>query len=251
MPHHLNNQLYVNFTSITRRRLNLYSDHETGHHYMLRAYFADGVDIANRHNTYIDVFLITDPLQPWSLRVIDRSIIHKTEFAITDFKMYLGDIYVLDYWQGLYRVDITNHMQIVLLGHYSAEGYTRFSVFSENMDDTFVIALANTHYIIEVDWSDRTKPLLMTKYSILPDSIIEQVALNLDYLVLQSLTPVTKADGTHIIYNYTWIFNRNDRTFNKAFKVINHNTYKSAIFLNKAKSYLLVVDEDELVNYAI
>lgn len=75
--------------------------------------------------------------------------------------------------------------------------------------------------------------------------------MNLDYLVLHSLTPVTKADGSHIIYNYTWIFNRNDRTFNKAFKVINHNTYKSAIFLNKAKSYLLVVEDDALTNYAI
>ena len=87
---------------------------------MLRSYFADSVDIGNRHNTYIDVFIITDPLQPWSLRVIDRSIIHKTELAITDFKMYLGDIYILDYWQGLYRIDITNHMQIIVLGHYPA-----------------------------------------------------------------------------------------------------------------------------------
>lgn len=120
LPVHVDNDLYVNFTQITRRRLNLYTDHETGHHFMLRAYYADGVDIKNRHNTYIDVFIITDPLQPWILKVIDRSIIHKSEFAITDFKMYLGDIYVLDYWQGLYRVDLTNHMQIILLGHYSA-----------------------------------------------------------------------------------------------------------------------------------
>lgn len=44
--------------------------------------------------------------------------------------MYLGDIYILDYWQGLYRVDITNHMQIIVLGHYPAEGFTRFGVFS-------------------------------------------------------------------------------------------------------------------------
>ena len=27
IPHHVDNQLYVNYTSITRRRLNLYTDH--------------------------------------------------------------------------------------------------------------------------------------------------------------------------------------------------------------------------------
>lgn len=87
-----------------------------------------------------------------------------------------------------------------------------------------------------------SKPVLLTKYSLLPNSTIEQLALNLDYLVVQSFTPVTTSKGEQVIYNYTWIFNRADRTFNKAFKVINHHTYKTAIFLNKAKSYLLVVD---------
>lgn len=96
-----------------------------------------------------------------------------------------------------------------------------------------------------------SNPILLTKYAILPNSTIEQVVLNLDYLILHSLTPVTTINGSHIIYNYTWIFNRADRTYNKAFKVINHNTYKTAIFLNKAKSYLLIIDEDSLTNYAI
>lgn len=62
---------------------------------------------------------------------------------------------------------------------------------------------------------------------------------------------MTTANGSEVTYNYTWIFNRADRTYNKAYKVINHNTYKSAVFLNRAKSYLLVVDEDKLTNYAI
>lgn len=73
----------------------------------------------------------------------------------------------------------------------------------------------------------------------------------MDYLVVQSFTPTYAANGSQVTYNYTWIFNRADRTYNKAFKVINHNTYRSAVFLNRAKSYLLVVDEDKLVNYAI
>ena len=68
--------------------------------------------------------------------------------------------------------------------------------------------------------------------------------------MVQSFTWANTTES-QIEYNYTWIFNRGDRTYNKAFKVLSHNTFRSAIFLNKAKSYLLVVDEDKITNYAL
>jgi hypothetical protein len=147
-------------------------------------------------------------------------------------------------------MDITIHQQLIITGRYEAKGFTRFGVYSNNLDDTFEIALANSHSVYEIDWSRPSSPILLTKYSLLPNSSIEQVALNEDYLVVQSFTQVNVSMGV-VQYNYTWIFNRGDRSYNKAYKVINHNTPKTVIDLNREKSYLMIIDDETLTNYAI
>lgn len=149
-----------------------------------------------------------------------------------DIQMYLGDIYLLDHRKGLYRMDITIHQQIIITGRYEASGFTRFGVYSNNLDDAFEIALANSHSIYEIDWSVTSKPVLMTKYSLLPNSYIEQLAINEDYVVVQSYTQ-SNSSGLLTTYNYTWIFNRGDRTYSKAFQVISHDTVKTFIELNR------------------
>ena len=159
-----------------------------------------------------------------------------------DIQMYLGDIYLLDGRKGLYRMDITVHQQLIVTGRYEAQGFTRFAVYSYNLDDAFEIALANSHAVYEINWSRTSTPILLTKYSLLPDSVIEQVALNEYYMIVQSYTKVNTSSGMQQ-YNYTWIFNRGDRSYNRAFKVINHNTVRTAINFNRNESFLLVIDD--------
>jgi len=224
--------MYVPFQQVTRRRMLTYIDPESGYHYLLRSYFADGVSPAHSLNTYVDVFILNDPMRPWSLKVIDRTLLQQNELSIMDIKMYLGDIYLLDGRKGLYRMDITIHQQLLITGRYQGQGFTRFGVYSNNLDDAFEIALANSHSVYEIDWSRTSNPILLTKYSLLPDSVIEQVALNEDYLVVQSFTKVNTSSGFQQ-YNYTWVFNRGDRSYNRAFKVLNHDTMRTAINLNR------------------
>ncbi len=57
--------------------------------------------------------------------------------------------------------------------------------------------------------------------------------------------------GSNFTYNYTWILNRGSRTYTKAFKTIKHSTAKTIIDLNEDMSYLIVIDDEKLVNYAI
>lgn len=147
-------------------------------------------------------------------------------------------------------MDITVHQQIIITGRYEAQGFTRFGVYSNNLDDAFEIGLANSHSVYEIDWSRPSSPILLTKYSLLPDSAIEQVALNEDYMIVQSFTKVNTSGGAQQ-YNYTWIFNRGDRSYNRAFKVINHNTVRTAISLNREHSYLMMIEDETITNYAI
>lgn len=120
VPYHVDTEMYVQFEEVTKRKMLIYTDQESGYHYLLRSYFADGVSKKHSQNTYIDVFIMNDPKRPWTLKVIDRSLLHQTELSISDFQMYLGDIYLLDSRRGLYRMDITIHQQIIITGRYQA-----------------------------------------------------------------------------------------------------------------------------------
>jgi hypothetical protein len=50
--------------------------------------------------------MVTKPLTPWVVAVIDRSYLKKSTLRVADFKVYLSEIYVLDYTKGLHRVRI-------------------------------------------------------------------------------------------------------------------------------------------------
>lgn len=69
---------------------------EDGYRYLLRAYLSDGVDDNHDHNTYLEFIAVNDPFKPFTLKVMDRSFLGQDKLAITDFKMYRGDAYLLD-----------------------------------------------------------------------------------------------------------------------------------------------------------
>jgi hypothetical protein len=101
---------------------------------MMRAYYANGVDEKFNHNTYLEIFLINDPFRPWTIKVIDRSFLHQDKLTITDFQVYLGDMYILDYHTGVTRFDISPSQDILITGRYRTDsGYHRLGVYSNNL----------------------------------------------------------------------------------------------------------------------
>lgn len=61
VSHTVRNDIFVEFTKITKRKIMKYHDPETGYIYLIRAYDATGVDIENRENTYMEIFSARDP----------------------------------------------------------------------------------------------------------------------------------------------------------------------------------------------
>lgn len=166
---------------------------------------------------------------------------------ISDVQIYLGEIYILDDKKGLYRVRITTQEDLLFTGHYEAKGFNRFTVYSNNLDDTFELALANSYSVYEIDWSELDAPKLLNKYSLMPNSKVNQIFLNNRFLVVNSVTNFNETS----LYNYTWIFTRGSRTYSNAFLTISHNTSEAFVDFNEGLSHLIVMDSYQFTNYKI
>ncbi len=89
-----------------------------------------------------------DPFKPRTLKIMDRSYLHQDKLSITDFKLYMGNMYLLDYHSGVIVFDITPNQNILITGRYRTDsGYMRLGVFSSNLDNEILFALATNHAI--------------------------------------------------------------------------------------------------------
>jgi hypothetical protein len=69
------------------------------------------------------------------MKVIDRSYVHTNTLSIIDAKVYLGDIFFLDYVNGLYRLDILRNNDVLITGRYIKDGFTKFAVYSDDLQN--------------------------------------------------------------------------------------------------------------------
>lgn len=174
---------------------------------------------------------------------MDRSFLHQDKLSIEDFKVYLGDIYILDYHSGVIQFDITPSQTIVITGRYRTDsGFRRLGVYSNNMDNEFLLVLANDHAIFEVDWTNQIQPYLVTKYSIMEQSYVRSLWVNEEYVVAQIEANVTDSKNVTIPYHSTFVFGRGTRTYLNAYAVVPHSSYRTFADLNRDRSQILTID---------
>ena len=67
----------------------------------------------------------------------------------------------------------------MIVGRYRSDsGFTKFGVFSSNLDNEFLLVFAHNHTILEVDWTNQINPEIVTKYTIPDDSQIHDLWVN-------------------------------------------------------------------------
>lgn len=156
---------------------------------------------------------------------------------------------MLDYLNGLFRLDITHGQQIVVTMRHLIDTYTRFSVYSDDLDEELLIAFANSHTVQEVDLSVQWDPKLVSKYSLMPHSHVQSIHLDKQYLVVQTTANAT--DTGNKTLNYTWIFTKDVRTYRNVFKVISHNTSSVFVDLDRQNHNIMVFSSVGISNYRI
>lgn len=183
---------------------------------------------------------------------MDRSFLNQDMLSITDFKVYLGDIYILDYHKGVISFDITPSQNIVVKGRYRTDsGYISMGIYSNNLDNEVLLALANEHGIYEIDWTNQLRPTIIAKYSLMEGSRVWSMWVNEEYIACQVRANVTNSTGQIEEYHSTLIFDRGTRTYTNAYAVIHHPSYRAGVDMNLQHSVLLSIDEDSIDTYFI
>lgn len=100
--------MFIPFTTIAKRKLDIYTNQLSSHTFLLRTYLAEGMSDDTMDNTYTEIFMIDHPDDPWIVGMIDRSFLKVPRLRIMDTKIYLGKIYILDYLKGVHQVEITS-----------------------------------------------------------------------------------------------------------------------------------------------
>lgn len=243
------NDLYISFSSITRRKLMKFSHPEAGGFtYLLRSYFSDGVDERNSDNTYMEVFIVPveDPTAIEPLSIIDRTLLNLNTLRIMDAEIYLDDIFVLDYDTGLIRLDILQSQKIQIMATYKDYGFQKFGVYSDDLQDEVLIALSNKHSIYEIDWHNPRNPVLINKYSLMENSKVKQLFINDQYVIVQSTADAYNSTQPKFEIDYTWIFTKGSRTYTNAYHVINHNSSIVEVDFDRANNHIYIADEKGL-----
>lgn len=181
---------------------------------------------------------------PTTLKIMDRSFLFQDKLSMTDFKLYLGDMYILDEHSGVTRFDITKAQDILITGRYRTNsGYIRLGVFANNLDNEVILALATSHSIVEVDWSNTIAPKIIAKYSIMDSSIITSLWVNEQYVIVEASANIThEHNGTDEFYNATLVFVRGTRTYMNAHIMLPHRSARTAVDLDFDKSLMMTID---------
>lgn len=177
---------------------------------------------------------------------------HQDQLSITDFAEYLGDLYILDYHKGVISFDITPSQNIIIKGRYRTDsGFHRLGIYSNNLADEVLLALANEHGIYEIDWTNQIRPTVIAKYSLMENSQVTDVWVNEEYIACQLKANVTNSTNQTEEYHSTIIFDRGTRTYTNAYAVIHHSSSNVVIDLNIQHNVLLSIDEDSIDTYFI
>ena len=169
---------------------------------------------------------------------------------IADIKVYMGDVFVLDFYSGLYRLDILRGQLIAITGHYSGEKYTHFSIYSDDLDEQLIFALSNNHAVYEISWDRGSEPYLVTKYTLPSNSSVHSLMIDEKFVIVQASANMTTKNES-LMSNYTYIFTKGSRTYLNAYKVIEHHSTNVLLDFDRVEKRLIIVAETNVTNYKL
>lgn len=216
---------FVNYNFLSKRNIEVIEDPMNRVLYILRIIPRDGVDVAHQNNTYIEIFLIRDALDPQIIDVIDYTFIGEKTLSIVDYQVVFGQLYLLAYNKGLFEIVIAPNGIVYTRNFFEIKmDMYRFKVDRIGFNDDLYIVLTNGNQIYTYEWDVINPPKLIQKYGLMAGAYIEQLVCDTEFIIITARSVV---DGE--VQRKHWIFSRSSSSYTHAFNVFDAPPYGPAI----------------------
>jgi hypothetical protein len=207
--------VFVRYNFISKRRIEVIEDPFTRIPYILRFQLRDGVSQEHKDQTYIEIFKADNPKDPQLLDVIDHTYFEMDSLSIADYQIYANLIYVLIYNKGVYELRLTPDQFVQIRSRFDMRlDITRFRVDRLGFNDDINLVMSNENTIYQFEWDVTTPPVLINKYSLIPNSNVKQVFVDYNYVIAVADSNI---DGQ--IVRRTWVFTKRANTYLNAYNV--------------------------------
>lgn len=173
------NDVFVSYNMLTKRTLHAFHDPVNRIDYIFRVAYRGNVDSAHQDQTYIEIFEVTLGTKPYLLDVIDHTVLGGSTLSIADFTVYDGLMYVLSYGKGLYELRLAPNQRVEIRTFFEIRmDVNRFAINRLGFNDDLKVVFSNGNNLYQYDWIIGKAPTLTAKYSIMPNSEVENLFID-------------------------------------------------------------------------
>lgn len=171
------------------------------------------MDAEHAHQTYAEIFLVNDPRNPQLLDVIDHTYAKQKGFSISDYQILNGDVYILNHNNGIYRIHMNAIQRPVIKSFFSVQlDATRFRIDQLGANEDLYLIISNGNTAYQYDWDLLGQPTLTTKYSLMPQSQVEKIFVDYNFVIVQSLHNISNT-----IHRKVWVYTRYTFSYTHAY----------------------------------
>lgn len=158
---------------------------------------------------------MNNPLDPQLIDVLDHTFFNLNSLSIADFQIHMNLIYILIYNKGLYELRVTPDQYVQLRSKFEMQmDMNRFSVDQLGFNDDLNIVMTNGHSVYQFDWDVTTPPVLTHKYTLAPNSQVEQIFVDYNYVIV-----VADVVFGEDLVRRTWVFTKFSNSYLNAYNV--------------------------------
>lgn len=161
--------------------------------YILRIVPRDGVDRAHENNTFVEIFLIRNAIDPQILDVIDYTFIGEKSLSIADYQISFGHLYILAYGKGLFEIVLAPNQRIYTRNFFDIKmDMYRFRVDRIGFNDDIYLVMTNGNQIYTYEWDNMNPPKLIQKYGLMAGTYVEQLVCDTEFIIVTTNAHIDK-----------------------------------------------------------
>jgi len=159
--------------------------------------------------------MMLNPLRPQLLDVIDHTFLDIPSLSIADYQIYANNIYILAYNRGIYELRLNPDQNIQIRSKFDIKlDIDRFRVDQLGFNDDLNVVATNGNTIYQFEWDVTSPPTLTAKYTLIPNSKVQQIFVDYNFVVLSAESVINEE-----LVKRTWIFTRRTLSYLNAYNV--------------------------------